>query len=141
MNNFKSFFAAFIILILAQVPLCAQGVNPMYDFYNGLAEVIEGNMGSPDRCVAEAGRYIEENLAPLMKAEERGRNMASSKSAEVSEEDARKALEDPEVIKAMSRGMEAMNRFMKAMQEFTMKYPMHAGQIEELLSDMGPGME
>ena len=141
MSNVKYYFAAFIMLILAQAPLCAQGANPMYGFYDGLAEVIEDNMGSPDRCVVEAERYIEENLAPLMEAAERGRNMASGRGAEVSEEAARRALEDPEVIKAMSRGMEAMNRFMEAMQEFTMKHPMHAEQIEELLSDIGSEME
>ncbi len=119
--------------------------NPMFDFYNGLTEVIERNMDNPKACVVQAGSYIKNNIGVLQKAAEAGRRMAqqntrkyenmSQEKLESTMEEAKRVMSDPKIAESMNKSMTAMNKFMKVMGEFEMKHPDEGEKIMETLSE------
>ena len=133
-------FSICFILFLSSVGVYAG--DPMYDFYGGLADIIEENMGSPDKCVSEAESFIKENIKPLLEATKRGRSMAQSGMYEdLSEEEVRRKLEEMGTHMSQSGSMEAIERFTKAFSDFSMKYPRHGEKISDILSEYQPRFE
>ncbi len=130
-------FSICFILFLLSVDVYAE--DPMYDFYSGLADIIERNMDSPDKCVAEAESFIRENIKPLLEATERGRRMAQSGMYEdLSEEEVRGKLEEMGDHMSQSGSMKAINRFMNALDNFSTEYPQHGENISDILSGYQP---
>ena len=137
---FSLLFSICFILFLSSVGGYAE--DPMYDFYSGLADVIEKNMDNPDRCVSEAESFIRKNIKPLVKATETGKRMAQSGMYNnMSEEEARKKLEEMGSHMSQSGSMEAINRFTNALGKFSMKYPKHGEKISDILSEYQPQFE
>ena len=69
-------FSVCFMLSLSSVGVYAGDL--MYDFYSGLADIIERNMDNSDKCVTEAESFIRKNIKPLLEATERGKRMAQS---------------------------------------------------------------
>ncbi len=133
-------FSMYFILFLSSVGVYAG--DPMYDFYSGLADIIERNMGSPDRCVSEAESFIRKNIRPLLEATERGKRMAQSGMYDnMTEEEARRKLEEMGNHMSQSGSMEAINRFTNALGNFSMKHPQHGEKISDILSEYQPRFE
>jgi hypothetical protein len=90
-------------------------------------------MNSPDTCVAESEKFIQDNqeaLAKMRQAQEEGkrRGMSGQHSA-VSEEEMNKALE----ALAKSKGVRATDRWTNAFETFSMDHPNHAAKIGEFI--------
>ena len=101
-----------------------------------LLDIVEENMSNPDKCVSEAGSFIKENIKPLLEATKRGRSMVQSGMYEdLSEEEARRKLEEMGTHMSQSGSMEAIERFTKAFGNFSMKYPRHGEKISDVLSE------
>ncbi|MDB4349560.1 hypothetical protein OAA99_01240 [Omnitrophica bacterium] len=135
---FRIFIAATIAVFSFSSAAYAGSKNPMLDFYNGLADIIERNMNSPDACVVQSKRFIDENIGSLLESAKRGRQMApqvSEGASQVSEEEARAAMEkmqnNPDIAREMQASMDALNRFMGAIGNFTAKYPEDAEMIND----------
>ena len=132
----KFSFAGFLMALLLSFPVYADNGDPMYNFYNGLANVIESNMDNPEACVAKAESYIRKNIGPLERATQRGRRMAETGMYDdMTEEDAMQALEG--MGEAMSRtgGFQALNRFQRVLGVFEQKYPEHAERLLDSMSE------
>lgn len=124
------------------------GDNPMFDFYNGLAEVIERNMNNPGACLAQAEDYIKNNIKTLQEVAERGRRMAQQnmqkyenmnrEELESTMKEAERTMSDPKVAESMNRSMTAMNKFVEVMGEFTVQHPDEGERIMETLSKYSP---
>lgn len=139
---------AALTFINSFLPFSWASDNPMFDFYNGLTEVIERNMDSPEACVVQAGNYIKNNIGVLQKVAEAGRKMAqqntrkyenmSQEKLEPAMEEAERVMSDPKIAESMNRSMAAMNKFMEVIGEFAMKHPDEGERIMEVLSEYSP---
>ena len=137
-----------LIFINSLLPFSWASDNPMFDFYDGLTEIIEGGMNNPGACVVQAENYIKNNIGILKKAAETGRKMAQQnkqKYENVNQEDfqsamegAEKAMSDPKIAESMNKFMTAMNKFIETMDEFTMKHPDEGNRIMEILGEYSP---
>jgi len=117
----------------------------MFDFYNGLTEVIEKNMDNPHACVLQAESYIKNKIGILQKAAETGKKMVrqnlqryenmSDKDIQSAIEEAEDAMSDPKIAESMNASMKVMNRFMEAMNKFTIKHPAEGEKIADALSE------
>ena len=120
----------------------SQDRDPMYNFYGGLADIIENNMDNPDGCVAQADRFIRNNIEPLKKAAERGRRMVEDRRhEEITEAEAQKMMQQGANILAKSKGFQAMNRFMELLNSFAMQHPEHAEKILDVMSEYNSEFE
>ena len=143
MRRLRKVSLASCLLLSLGVSFCyAQSANPMYDFYDGLAAVIEQNMGNPDLCVAEAEKFISNNIGPILQAMQTAKQMAQGQqNSQMSAEEAQammQRMQETGVAEVMNQGMDAINRFMQALQSFAMQYPDHAEQISNILSKYAP---
>ena len=111
--------------------------DPLYTFYNGLSDIIESNMNSPDACVKEAEDFISQNIAPLIKISEEGKRRAAGQSTSVdsmSDEQKREMMEKAGEALSNSQGVEALNRFTQLLQDFSASYPDHADKIASIIA-------
>jgi len=137
-----------LIFINALLPFSWAGDNPMFDFYNGLTEVIEKNMNNPDTCAKQAESYIKNNIVKLQKAAEAGKKNArknTKKYEDMSQaeldsamKEAERAMSDPKIAESMNASMAAMNRFIEVIDTFAMKHPAEGEKIMEALSQYSP---
>jgi hypothetical protein len=140
-----------LIFINSLLPFSWASDNPMFDFYNGLTEVIERSMNNPEACVIQAENYIKNNIGILQKAAETGRRMAqqntqkyenmNQEELESAMEEAEKAMSDPKIAESMNISMIAINKFTEAINEFTMKHPDEGERIMGILSEYSPQNE
>jgi hypothetical protein len=118
-----------VFLILPRI--YAEG-DPMYQFYNGLAEVIERNMEHPEDCAAKAEIFIRDNIDQLRQAVQRSKEVAkNTQNSQMSEVELQKKTE--ELVR--SRGFQAMSRFMGAFQVFGSKSPEDAQKIMAVMGE------
>ncbi len=129
-------FVCVFALILGVSNACASE-DAMYDFYNGLADILETGMTSPQNCVVEAEKHIKTHVAPMLEAAKKGQQAAQAQVQKLEQvdmqqtmRDGQKALED--LMK--TKGFQAMNRFMNAMQQFAQQYPDYAEKIMESMA-------
>ncbi len=150
MNTVKSIklsltvVTAMTLFFMALAPGSRAGENPMADFYNGLAEVIEYNMADPNLCVSESERYIDSHMGALREAAERGKQRSQAYARDYENmneremaaamEDANRAMSDPRMAESMAKSMEAMDRFTAAIQEFSSRHPEEAEEIMDAMS-------
>ena len=140
-----------LIFINILLPFSWASDNPMFDFYNGLTEVIERNTDNPKACVVQSENYIKNNIGVLQKVTEAGRrktqkNIQAYKNMSQEElglvmKKAEKAMSDPKIAESMNISMAAMNKFVEVMNEFTMKHPYEGESIMEILSAYSPQNE
>ncbi len=133
------FFIGFIL------PVSWAGQNPMFDFYNGLTEIIEKNMNNPKVCVSQSESYIKNNIKTLQKATAAGRKMVQdnsqkyenmgNKELELTMKQAQEAMSDPKIAESMNASMTVMNNFMQVLNKFMMKHPVEGGEIMDALSE------
>ncbi len=117
------------LLYLGQV--FASG-DPMYDFYDGLSQIMERDMNHPDDCVAASEVFIRQNIVKLEEAIKRSKAIGEEAlNNKMSEEELQKKTED--IIK--SKGFQAMNRFMAAFQAFASKNPEAAQKITMVMDE------
>ena len=129
----KALIGAVVLLFMTSFAFAQ--ADPVYNFYNGLANIIEENMNSPDACVAKAVRFINDNLKPLQDAMQRGVQMAQTQQYDqMSQEEIVKKAEEGMQVLSQNKSMEAVMRFSKSMQEFAMNYPEHTAKISEAMS-------
>ena len=106
--------------------------DPMYQFYSGLAEIIERNMEHPEDCAAKAEIFIRDNIGQLRQAVQRSKDMAkSTRNSQMSEVELQKKTQ--ELVR--SRGFQAMNRFMGAFRAFGSKSPEDAQKIMAVMGE------
>ena len=137
MGRFSKFFLIMgVFLFLSVSGAYSQSQDPMYNFHNGLAAIIEDNMNSPQSCVRKAKHFIDANIGPLQKAMQRGMQMAQKRSFSepMSESQMFDSLEQMGNAMSQSGGMQAINRYTKAIAAFGEKYPDFAEQIMMKLS-------
>lgn len=129
---------ALIIIVSLCSPLFA-AKDPVYDFYNGLAEVIETYENDPELCVKKSEEYIHTHIGPLQKMMEQSRRRAeTAKLDEVSEAEMKVRTEKAMAAMQESDGFKALNRFMTDLQSFSMEHPRQGEQIADILSEYGP---
>jgi len=131
---FKCAMGAGVVLFMLISGACAQEQDPMTIFYGGLADIIQENMNSPQRCVSEAKSFIDANIGPLQNAMQRGIQMSQSRGAEQMDESQFQASLEQMGQSMSQSGMQAMNRYMAAITAFGDKYPDYAEQIMIKLS-------
>ncbi len=136
----KFFIFAFLtaslsISILAPVRIShAEDINSIMDnFYNGLADIIERNMDSPEQCILEVDIYYKDNRATIEKIRkmtERGMSQSMAmmdKYGSMSEEELEmlevKARRRSEAQYPVPKGA---TRYTEAMAAFSAKYPQYA---------------
>lgn len=162
-NILRFVFSLCLIIFLFAAISHAEEANEiatlMNKFYNGLADIIERNMDSPDACVAEVESYYENNkeavdkIRSLMeKALAQAMAMAKeleAKSAEYSKKEnmspselAELAEKEAALIPKPSPARET-ERYSKALAAFSAKYPKQGLKIATksllLLPEAKPG--
>lgn len=139
MERFLKFFlAGFLMILLFSYVAYAEDVDPMYDFYNGLSDIIERNMNSPDICVTQSETFIRKNIGSLIEVADKARQMAQMRPT--TEKEAQRMAELGKYM-PQAKGMEAMNRFIQVFGTFAMKHPEHAEKINEILGEYEPQFE
>ncbi|MEE8359799.1 MAG: hypothetical protein V3S04_02600 [Candidatus Omnitrophota bacterium] len=112
-------------------PVFASG-DPMYDFYDGLSQILEREMNHPSDCVAASEIFIRQNIGKLEEAIKRSMAIGEDTlNSEMTEEELQKKTEG--IIK--SKGFQAMNRFMAAFQAFASKNPKAAQKITAVMDE------
>lgn len=120
-----------VAVLLCVAPLVyAQDLNPMYDFYKGLADVIERNIGNPQNCVTEAETFVRDNIGALQASIEQAQQMAPEQPAADTMSDSQQA--------DMAKGMEALDRFMQVFNTFAQNSPEEAEKIAGFISQYAP---
>ncbi|MFH1245939.1 MAG: hypothetical protein V1662_05565 [Candidatus Omnitrophota bacterium] len=129
-------FAA--LLVMAPVAY-AQDYNPMYDFYKGLADVIENNIANSEECVAASETFIKANIGTLQASIEQAQKLSVAQ-AQVNAESAQTAMESltDEQKADMAKGMDALDRFMQVFNTFSRQYPDEAEKIAGFISQYAP---
>ena len=110
-------------------------------FYNGLADIIESSMESPEDCVRDAKRFVKDNREYIdsMQQSLRGRSaMMQIAYDPIKRDEIEKWTEIQEPTNTERMDMQAVSRFMDFYTEFTAKYPEHAAQIGECVSRFVP---
>ncbi|MFH0732884.1 MAG: hypothetical protein V2A72_08225 [Candidatus Omnitrophota bacterium] len=148
MKTLFTIAAAGFICVSSFLPLSMAGDNPMLDFYNELAQIIENNTDNPDACVAQAKAHISSNIGPLQAAAQRGRQMAQrdeqkyedmdQQDIEAAMQEAEKTMSDPMVARTMNESMAALDRFAVAFEQFASKYPDAADKITNTMHEYAP---
>ena len=136
----RRFFGFLFAALLVMAPVAyAQDYNPMYDFYKGLADVIESNITNPEGCVAESETFIKANIGTLQASIEQAQKLSAAQ-APVSAENAQTAMESltDEQKADMAKGMDALDRFMQVFNSFSQKYPDEAEKIAGFISQYAP---
>ena len=136
MKKIASLFICAFLMILTQNCISqAEDVSVIMDkFHNGLADIIEGNMNSPDRCVAEVDDYYRKNRATIEKVRkmtEKGVKQAMSMMPEYYKKYESMSEEELEALERKTQQMERRQpkmlpgtaRYTKALEAFSMKYP------------------
>ena len=130
----KVLIFAFLAMVTLSPTLKAEDMNTITDkFYNGLAEVIERNMDSPDNCVREVDNYYEANRATVEKIRKTAEEHVPQAMAML---DKYKTMGDevPEMEfeqkgMAESWASPGATRYGEAFNAFAMKYPQSAAKI------------
>jgi hypothetical protein len=115
--------------------------DPMYNFYNGLSNIVESNMSSPDTCVKEAENFIRQNIAPLLEMSNEGKRRAQMQNSNVdamTDAEKQAMMEQAGEALAKSKGAEALDRFMKIMEDFSASNPEHADKIYAIIDGYSP---
>ena len=138
---FKYIIFIFVIVLLLSGNAFTQDMeSPMANFYEGLSDILERNMTTPDNAVMETDRFIKSNKSSLdritsqikKKSEEAKTN--SYQHEMPSDADLEKAMEALEKSKMAS----ALNRWMQVFMAFSMQHPEQAEQIGELMNQFVP---
>lgn len=149
MGRFSGLLLAVLILASAGAAKAEDTAAVMDRFYDGLADVIEKNMGDPDECAGAVDDYYVSHSADV----EAIRNATAKgieKAADLMEKEMEKyenmteeelaALEEKaggySVSKTMSPGMA---RYAAAMERFTQKYPSQGAMISMKAMQFLPG--
>ena len=129
------------MIISAPAANAADAQTIMDGFYSGLADIIENNMDSPERCVAEVDRYYEANKATI----EEMRRLTEEAMAQVAPQ-AMKIMDDYESMSEeelaelekraeRSRMAPAVKispgaaRYSEVVRQFTQRHPQHGIKI------------
>lgn len=143
------FVLTFLIIFALNCASRAEDIDTIMDkFYDGLADIIERNMDSPDQCVREVNDYYRDNQATIEKIRkmtEKGMAQARAMMKQykrtpdeqtyMTDEDI-KAMEKRARLMGMTRGAAeepamspATKRYTKALEAFAAKYPLRAMDI------------
>lgn len=133
MNRFLvGSIVVFLIISLAAPSLFSKGeIEVMFNFYNGLADIVEKNQNDPDKCVAESEAYIRKNAGSLNEAARRAEAM--EKSA-ITEEEAMRMMNDPYAMLPVP-GANPLDRFTLIFEQFSQRYPQHADKIRQVVAE------
>jgi len=122
------------LLLVFSLPFIASAENMddyMVKIYGGLADIVERNINSPERCVIETEGFIKKNQALIDKMHQTiKQNIQRAQSREYSEEEVQ-AMQQGYQGMAASKGSQQMNRFVQAIQNFSANNP----DFEEKLGD------
>lgn len=152
------FVLTFLIIFALSCVSRAEDVDTIMDkFYDGLADIIERNMDSPDQCVREINDYYRDNQATVEKIRkmmEKGMAQARAMMKQYERthdeqtymtDDDIEAIERRARLMGMTRGIAeepAMSpgteRYTKALEVFTAKYPLRAMGITMKAMELMP---
>ena len=144
------FIAVFVVGCLTVFAHAQITEDTMCDFYNGLSDILDRNINSPDHAVSQTKAYLDRHQALLdqiTQAAQKGQQMAQSMNAmnmgqsmnpmNISQGQMAQAMET--VSKSKMTGV--MTRYMQSMMRFAMQNQDHADAIAELMSRMAPGSQ
>ncbi len=152
------FVLAFLIIFALNCASRAENIDAIMDkFYDGLADIIERNMDSPDQCVREINDYYRDNQATtekIRKMMEKGMAQVGAMMKQYEHthdeqtymtDDDIEAMERRARLMGMTRGVAeepAMSpgaeRYAKALEAFTVKYPLRAMGITMKAMELMP---
>jgi len=137
-------FVAFVaIVVLSNQADAVQ--DPMFEFYDGLSDVIEQNLNDAQGCLKAVEKYLKDNkkLIDTMTAmTQRGQNMAQQQDYEnMSDEEMKQKFEQGIQLLSQSKGVEAVNRFMDVAGQFSMNNPDEADALFQTIEDHMPKPE
>jgi len=154
MRNMRIIKSIFIMMVLItcyafiQVEAEENIINEFNAFYNGLADIIENNMETPDKCVDEVNYYYLRNTKTIEKIRKLTEKSINKVKALAGEYDAEK-LKSAEEIEKMQKNIDVMTnplnevpeaslRYNNALEKFAVKYPMHAVTIAAKAMELMP---
>ncbi|MFH1752854.1 MAG: hypothetical protein ABH875_01605, partial [Candidatus Omnitrophota bacterium] len=115
MKIFLTALTIFSLGVLVFPNISSASSDPMYDFYEGLAEIIEREMDHPNDCAAASEKYIRSNIGTLKEALNRSKAMAEEvRYEEMTQEE----LEKKTAEMVNNKGFRAANRFIAAFETF-----------------------
>lgn len=127
-----------VILIACLVSTCvyATDENIVYDFYNGLTNIIERNMNNPDSCVTQAENHIRANIAKLKEVVNKAKQMAQTMpQTQISQAELQQKMQALSADPMANKMMDIMQRFTQAFYNFSQKYPDHAEKIGNVFDE------
>jgi DNA repair ATPase RecN len=129
-------FSGILIACLVFTCVYAADENIMYDFYNGLANIIEQNMNNPDNCVTQAENHIRANIAKLKEVVQKAKQMARTMpQAQMSQAELEQKMQALSTDPMANKMMDTMQRFSQALYNFSEKYPDHAEKIGDVFDE------
>ena len=141
-RNLGMLFSVVAVVCLLSTSAYAGDENVMYDFYNGLAEIIERNMGNPNGCLSQAESFIDTKAAKIKEIIQKAKQMASTMpTTRMNEAELERKMQEIETNPMANKMMEAISRLTKAIQHFSMKYPDHAEKLGNLIGELGGTFE
>lgn len=143
------FVLTFLIIFALSCASGAEDIDTIMDkFYDGLADIIERNMDSPDQCVREINDYYKDNQATIEKIRkmmEKGMAQARAMMKQYERTHDKQTYMTDDDIEAMERRARLMGmtrgvaeeptmslgeeRYAKALEAFAAKYPLRATDI------------
>ena len=128
-----------LILALGSAPAAAEVSDAlMAEIFNGLADIIERNMGNPENCIAQLQAFIQENKAAFMEwkytAEKNIEKARANPQQMPSQEDMQRIQEEME----KSQGVQAMNRWAEAISNFAMTNPGYMDRVTQAMEEISP---
>jgi protein subunit release factor A len=154
-KTMKVLFLAFLMLFILNYVGLAEDLNKLTDrFYTGLADIIEGNMDSPNECVRAVDKYYLDNQALVGKMRQATKE-AMEEATPMIEKMINKyesmSEEELEALEKQYQGMEqemskkqipaGAARYTELLQTFTMKYPKYGMEITMRAMQLMPKMD
>lgn len=133
---FGQLFSGILIACLVFTCVYATDENIMYDFYNGLTNIIEQNMNNPDSCVTKAENHIRANIAKLSEVVKKAKQMAKTMpQTQMSQAELQQKMQELGRDPMANKMMDTMQRFTQAFYNFSEKHPDHAERIGDVFDE------
>jgi len=106
--------------------------------WNGLAEILERNMDSPDNAVSETKSFIRDNRGEFQEWRDSVRKNIEKAKMRSYQELSQEEMENIGAAMQKRPGAEALNRWTTAVINFSTKNPEQTTRINELMQSYSP---
>ncbi|MFC1514314.1 hypothetical protein ACFL5X_00225 [Candidatus Omnitrophota bacterium] len=130
------------LLLLSATPSGAHAAiseGMMAELFNGLADIIERNMGDPAGCIAKLETFISQNKTAFIE----WKNTIESNTARAASAGPAAMPSQAEIAKmqsqmAASSGASAMSRWTESISRFAMKNPEYMDKVSAIMEEISP---